>query len=253
MTTNRIRRALLASAALALASGLGLQAGAASAAGWSKVRGSGRVVKVQRSVGGFSAVSLELPATVDLIQGRIEGLTIETDDNLVDLIDTVVERGVLRLRFKDRQVSVDSQGIRISLQARALEALSIGGSGTLRASQWAGPKLGCALAGSGRFSFERLDTDSLVLSLSGSGDFEAAGRADSLEVRMAGSGDLRVPGLSARKAVLAMAGSGDATVWARDSLTVNAAGSGDVAYYGDPVLVQSVLGSGTVRRLGAAP
>ena len=251
--TNAIRRSLLASAGLALASGLGLHAGAASAAGWSRVRGSGKLVKVQRSVSGFSAVSLELPAMVELVQGPTEGVTIEADDNLVDLIDTVVERGVLRLRFKDRQVSVDSQGIRISLQAGALEALSIGGSGTLHASQWAGRKLRCALAGSGRFSFDRLDTDSLVLSLSGSGDFEGAGRADSLEVRMAGSGNLRAPGLSVRTAVLAMAGSGDATVWARESLTVSAAGSGAVAYYGDPVLVKSVLGSGAVRRMGAAP
>jgi hypothetical protein len=31
------------------------------------------------------------------------------------------------------------------------------------------------------------------------------------------------------------------------------AGSGDVNYYGDPHISRSVVGSGNVRRLGAAP
>lgn len=36
-------------------------------------------------------------------------------------------------------------------------------------------------------------------------------------------------------------------------LAVSVAGSGDIRYYGDPLAERSVLGSGKVRRLGAAP
>jgi hypothetical protein len=34
---------------------------------------------------------------------------------------------------------------------------------------------------------------------------------------------------------------------------VSVAGSGDIRYYGDPAVDRSVVGSGSVRRLGAAP
>jgi hypothetical protein len=52
---------------------------------------------------------------------------------------------------------------------------------------------------------------------------------------------------------VSMAGSGDATLWVRNELSISMAGSGDVGYYGDPQVSKSSVGSGTARRLGAAP
>ena len=49
------------------------------------------------------------------------------------------------------------------------------------------------------------------------------------------------------------AGSGDAAVWARQSVDVKIVGSGDVVYYGDPAINRTILGSGSLRRAGAAP
>ena len=48
-------------------------------------------------------------------------------------------------------------------------------------------------------------------------------------------------------------GSGQAVVWAKQSLSVSVAGSGDVSYYGEPQLTKSVMGSGSVKRLAGAP
>jgi hypothetical protein len=55
------------------------------------------------------------------------------------------------------------------------------------------------------------------------------------------------------KATVTLAGSGDATLWIRNSLNLTVAGSGDVNYYGDPQVSKSVVGSGGAKRLGAAP
>jgi hypothetical protein len=43
------------------------------------------------------------------------------------------------------------------------------------------------------------------------------------------------------------------TIWAREQLSVSVVGSGDVRFYGDPEVKRTVMGSGTVRRLGATP
>ena len=42
-------------------------------------------------------------------------------------------------------------------------------------------------------------------------------------------------------------------VFAVTSVNVMIVGSGDVVYYGDPAVERTILGSGTVRRAGAAP
>lgn len=52
---------------------------------------------------------------------------------------------------------------------------------------------------------------------------------------------------------LRISGSGDVTLWAKESLTVKIAGAGDVRYFGDPALTKSVAGAGSVRRVGLAP
>jgi len=63
---------------------------------------------------------------------------------------------------------------------------------------------------------------------------------------------IRAGELEAQRVSVSIAGSGDATVRARETLNVSVAGSGDVRYFGDPAVTKSVLGSGKVRRAGAA-
>ena len=73
-------------------------------------------------------------------------------------------------------------------------------------------------------------------------------------VRIAGSGDYRSGALQSASATISIGGSGDATLWARDSLAIKIAGSGDVKYYGRPTtLSKSVAGSGSVTALGEKP
>ena len=57
-----------------------------------------------------------------------------------------------------------------------------------------------------------------------------------------------------RDAKISIAGSGEATLWATQSLAVSVAGSGDVKYYGDPSIKKTtIVGSGSLRRMGSSP
>jgi hypothetical protein len=79
------------------------------------------------------------------------------------------------------------------------------------------------------------------------------GSARSLSATIGGSGKIDMARVPVDKASVTVAGSGDATLWVRNSLSMTVAGSGDVNYYGDPQVSTSVVGSGTARRLGPAP
>jgi hypothetical protein len=99
-----------------------------------------------------------------------------------------------------------------------------------------------------------LQSDSLSVSIAGSGRFEAQGTAAVMDVSIAGSGDVIAPRLSAQDVNVNIAGSGDATVWARKALSVSIVGSGNVRYYGDATRGNSsTMGSGRVKQLGSSP
>ncbi len=217
------------------------------------VKGSGVLKSESRSVSGFSKISLAVPGNAELVQGSSEGITIETDDNILPLIETVVESDTLKIRFIDKGTSVSTKTLKLAINAKTIEALSVAGSGDVRAAKLQAGDFKASIAGSGDVQIGQLDADAVTISIAGSGNFAAGGKAKSISSKIAGSGDMKIGKLEANSVKISIAGSGDATVWAKESLTVSVAGSGDVKYFGDAKISKSVAGSGSVKRLGAAP
>ena len=219
----------LALAAFAFAAALNTPASAET------VTGSGTPATETRNAAGTRAVSLSVPGRLEIVAGDTEKLTLTGDDNVLPLVETLVERGELRIRFRERgPFNLRTRTpLRMTLTAKAIEGISISGSGEVVANT--------------------VDARKLALSIAGSGDITLGGKAQALEVQIAGSGNVRAGKLEARSAHVSIAGSGDATLWARESLEASIAGSGDVRYYGDPSVQRSVMGSGSIRRVGATP
>ena len=63
------------------------------------VRGSGDIVKESRDVDGFDRIVVTGAGTVIITQGGSESLTIETDDNLMEYIETEVSGNTLEIGF----------------------------------------------------------------------------------------------------------------------------------------------------------
>lgn len=215
--------------------------------------GNGNIKKQARTVGHFDGVSMSLSGNVELRTGSTESLTIETDENLLPLIETVVENGMLQIRPTKRNMNLDTHTMKIVVTARQVSHLSLGGSGMIDADALRGGKLQVDLGGSGAITVKAVDGDSLAVSLGGSGNLKAsAGSVKDLSVSIGGSGDVRLANVKSMDASVNIAGSGGVVIAVRDHLSVNIAGSGDVDYYGDPKLSKTVIGSGNARRLGGA-
>ena len=249
------RRTLLAAC---IAGSLAASAAPAVAASWSfggeQVQGSGRILKQERQVANFKGLSLGVPGHVELRIGNSEGVTIEADDNLLPLLETVVEDGTLEIRPARRNLNFRSKSIRIVVQARSIERLALGGSGSIDADALRARRLEVNIGGSGNINLKGVETDALSVAIGGSGDLKAgAGTAGKVSVSIGGSGDVDLGRVQASSARVTLAGSGDTTVWPRNDLSVTIAGSGDVNYYGDPKVSKTTLGSGDVRRIGASP
>ena len=89
---------------------------------------------------------------------------------------------------------------------------------------------------------------SLSANLAGSGDLNANGTSQQVDISLAGSGDIDLTKLKARQAKVKLAGSGDIKVHASESVDVSIAGSGDVEVWGKPARVnRKVVGSGDIH------
>ncbi|HEY8048043.1 MAG TPA: head GIN domain-containing protein [Ramlibacter sp.] len=217
------------------------------------VRGDGVMKSETRPVSGFTSIGLALGAKVEVKLGNTEGLTIQADENLLPLIETSVKHGALEIRPVRDHLSLSSNDIRIVVQAKAIDGLAIGGSGSITADALRAAKVKLDIGGSGSIDVKRLDADRVEVSIGGSGDVKLAGTAKKFDASIAGSGDVVTPNLVADEAAVTVAGSGATKIAVRSRLDVTIVGAGAVGYYGDPQVSRTVLGSGAIKRLGALP
>jgi hypothetical protein len=109
-----------------------------------------------------------------------------------------------------------------------------------------------SLAGvGGDIRMGRLDQDELKLSIAGTGRVSAEGRIDDVSLSIAGSSTANLEKVSARRANIHIAGSGDVSLTPREVANIHVAGSGIVRMATPPAqLNQHVIGSGGMRIIG---
>lgn len=222
--------------------------------GGDTVQGSGNISKQARQVAHFNGVALAVPGNVELHIGSAEGVTIEADDNLLPLIETSVDNGILRIKPTQKNMNLRPHTLHITVNARDIDNLSVGGSGSIDSDALHARNFKASLGGSGSISVRALDGDSMDISVAGSGRMTAGGGAvNNARLNIAGSGNVDIGKVKAGDVSVKVAGSGDSRVWAAKTLDVTIAGSGGVEYYGDARVSRTVMGSGDINRLAGAP
>jgi carbon monoxide dehydrogenase subunit G len=214
--------------------------------------GSGKAATEVRTVPEFQAIALAGAMDLRVSQGTPQSVTVQADDNLLPLLETVVEDGkqgtTLFVRWKKGQNVYARGKVLVTVVTPKLSALSAAGSGNMKVESFTTPALQLAISGAGDVKLDGLSTDELGVRISGSGDVRGSGKATRMKVSIAGSGDVRLTALRADDVQISIAGSGDAEVFADKTLDVRIAGSGDVTYTGNAALKSSVAGSGSVKR-----
>jgi hypothetical protein len=218
-----------------------------------RVEGSGPVRTQTRRLDAFTGIALGVPAELEVRIGAAEGITIETNENLLPFIETAVEHGSLQIRPARPDLSLAASVLKMVVTTRRVDSLSLPGAGTISAASLRAPRLNLQVGGSGSIVLARVECESLAASISGSGVIMLDGATSDLSASIAGSGKLRAGRLKSQAVNVSIMGSGEATVWAAVRLNASVAGSGTVRYYGSPAVQAATVGSGSAERLGPAP
>ena len=216
------------------------------------------VVSESRPVGTFRSVRLVGSADLVLSQSDASSLTVEGAREALPHMKAEVRGDELTLSYEPSSHFVwwssDKKGPRFLLSTKTLERISTAGNGDVRSESFTVPgDFEIAITGSSDIRFAGFAARKLLVRISGAGDITLAGGVLEPNFRIAGSGDYHAAALQSATATISIGGSGDATLWARDNLSVKIAGSGDVKYYGRPAISRSIAGSGSITGLGDKP
>ncbi|RPF71603.1 head GIN domain-containing protein [Aurantiacibacter spongiae] len=199
----------------------------ADGAGWREadIIGSGNVVERQVEIGNFDRIVANGPVSVEVRQGPRPSVTIEAEDNIVNLIDVDVSGDTLVIGSHGSWSS--RRDVRAVVTAPGLRDIEKFGSGRVRVVDW--------------------NADSLALSTHGSGGITLSGRIDTLALSTGGSGSIDAGEATVRDATASTQGSGSITLGDLDRLSAAVAGSGSIRAGRVGQLTQSDSGSGSIR------
>lgn len=179
-----------------------------------------------RQVDAFRGIDVRGTIVVDARVDRTRGVVVRGDADVVKLVTTKVENGVLVVDTpaafprKGKRKNVD---LEVVVAAPELSTLTVSGTGTLAAR---------GLAGS-----------MLVVHVPGTGSLSLAGKVDTLQLAVPGTADIKAQDLVATTAALSVAGTADLTLHATKALDADVAGTAVVRVHGKPAVKKHVRGT----------
>jgi hypothetical protein len=218
-------------------------------AGCWKSEGNGHIVLEQRDHTGFTMIANDTSLPVSIVQGTSFSVAVRIDSNLLGLVETRVEDGVLRIGEAE---PFDATGpSNVSIVLPAFDGAHNCGSGdmTITGVEEIGPvQLACT--GSGNLSFWG-STGTLSAQVCGSGNLSLAGAGGFMAIRVSGSGSADASAFSAAGADLETSGSGSVIADVTGDATLATTGSGSIdATLNGGEATLSVTGSGSITWSG---
>ncbi len=209
------------------------------------VQGSGRIGREARDLAAFDTVHIDISADVRLQKGSVTACTLVADDNLLPIIVTESEDGILRIA-SDKSFSTRN-GIQVELTTPQLQRLVVNGNGEVVVQGMDGARLAAESNGTGALTIQDAATGRLELGAHGSGGVTGSGYTDQLDVQLTGAANIELADLRAQDARVRLEGSGNIAVHATRSLSGELSGSGLIQVSGNPEIRESnVTGAGTV-------
>jgi hypothetical protein len=190
------------------------------------VRGSGVRKTEKRDLPAFDSIETTGAFEVEVTCQRPASFEIETDDNILPLVQTEVRSGVLHISTTKHYSTAGGILLRINV-----------------------PDLASVKStGAGKFHIMDLKNDAFRIDSTGAATVVAAGQSKSVDIRSTGAGKIDVHDLRAQKADVTVTGAAGVEVYASDELDVTVSGVGRVTYSGNPKVNKHVSGAGQVTK-----
>jgi len=207
----------------------------------------GDITTEKTKLDNFTKIEVSIPANIKIVTGDSAQISISSYESYLSAISTKVIRGKLKLKGDICNASNDEVNIVITLPE--LSGIDIAGSASAYSeTPVRTDELTIEISGSGSISLN-VFANNIDCDINGSGNININGTCQRLRVDIAGSGEFKGLGLNSYKAVVDIAGSGNASIVALNKLDASVAGSGVISYSGEPKLKIDISGSGKINKI----
>lgn len=211
-----------------------------------RIRPSGNILSVERSVGHFDGVEVSsgLNATVTIGDG--EGVTVTADDNILPYIETFTDGGTLRVKVRRHTYFRGNPRISVAVAAAEIDHVSAsGGSRVDLKNGLTTNNLSIDLSGGPHFKGSATVDGRLEAEVSGGGEIDINGSCGDLDLKCSGGSEFSGFGFSADNVNANLSGGSKAEMTVVSALNVHASGGSKLRYKGDPNNVQSDASGGS--------
>jgi hypothetical protein len=185
-----------------------------------RVKGSGIMKTEKRSLAPFDSLEVSCHGSIQVHTQGKEGLEISGDDNVIPLITTEVNEGILYIRSSKEYNSRDELVITVS--APDLKKF--------------------VFSGAGKASLSNVKNDRVEIALTGAGSLTASGETKEADITLSGAGSVDAKNLHAVNAKVNSTGVGSVEIYATGQLDAKSSGIGEINYFGSPKIVNRQAG-----------
>ena len=194
---------------------------------------SGKVISEFRNVRDFNKIDFKLVGSLEIVQGLNESVRIEADDNVIPIIETVVEDGILKFRMIKWKWFRNVKKLKVCVSVKNLCLVKNQGVGSIEIKKLQTPSLTLILSGVGSLNLQDLETDSLDAQLTGVGSLNInSGIAKKQTILVSGCGSFNGKNLVGETGVVTVSGCGSAKINIRD-LSYSKSGVGSIKNFAD--------------------
>jgi len=210
-------------------------------------KGNGNVIKQDRVVDNFTAIEVGGAFDVYLRQGDKDEVTVVTDDNLMDLITTNVSGGTLRIKSK-KDINKPTE-LKVYVTVTNLKSLEASGASNVTGKNTINSQdLMIELSGASDLELE-VSCKNLMIDASGASDAKLRGSAGNAEIDASGASTIIAMKLNTRNALIDASGASTVKVAVSENLEADSSGASSILYKGDPHVSSNVSGAGTIKKM----
>lgn len=193
------------------------------------VEGSGVAKAEKRDVPSFTAIEVGGSFNANIECQKKQGLEVSGDDNILPLIITRVDNGVLHIDIAPNKSICPKTQLLVKITAINIENISAMGTNVVSISQ--------------------LNNKNFAVYASGSGSISASGKTSEFTVNIRGSSNLNAKDLCSEEVNIAISGVADAVIYASKKLQAQISGVGNIIYYGNPgEMSKNITGVGHIEQ-----
>jgi hypothetical protein len=212
------------------------------------VSGNGNVVTDERTLNdSFDQIEVSRGLDVYLTQSNIEGIAVEADENLQEIIVTEVRNNVLKI-YADENIR-RSESKKVFVNFKTVNSISSSsGSDVFSTNTITAEHLELSTS-SGSDMELNIETEKVTCDTSSGSGLKLSGETKILYAEASSGSDIKAGNLTAISSQVKASSGADITVNTSKELIAKASSGGDVKYYGNPEKVEKSDGvSGSIRQ-----